>query len=45
MLMASEKMTEDEASDLIQIIVDRKKNYVNVEEFAPLRLIDKINFN
>ena len=38
MLMATEKMSEDEVNDLIQIIDDRKENYVNVEEFVKMML-------
>ena len=38
MLMATEKLTEEEVNDLIQIIDDRKENYVNVEEFVKMML-------
>ena len=38
MLMATEKLSEDEVNDLIQVIDDRKENYVNVEEFVKMML-------
>lgn len=38
MLMATEKLTEEEVNDLITIIDDRKENYVNVEEFVKMML-------
>jgi calmodulin len=38
MLMASEKLTEEEVNDLISIIDDRKENYVNIEEFVKMML-------
>jgi len=37
-LIANEKLTDDEVNELISVIDDKKENYVNVEEFVKMML-------